>query len=57
VAIHGIFPCWFAVQWKDIAAGAQTERWGGARPVRSLLGGKTSPATFDHYLTQRRAAG
>lgn len=26
--------------------GAQTERRGGYRPVRSLLGGKTSPAAF-----------
>src|SRR6516165_10347861 len=27
-------------------AGAQTERRGGAGPVRSLLGGKTSPAAL-----------
>jgi hypothetical protein len=26
--------------------GAQTERRGGAGPVRGLLGGKTSPAAF-----------
>ncbi len=25
-------------------SGAQTERWGGAGPVRDLLGGKASPA-------------
>jgi hypothetical protein len=27
---------WFAIQWKDIASSAQTERRGGAGPVRSL---------------------
>src|SRR5262245_36391575 len=37
---------WPAVQWKDIVASAQTERRGGAGPVRGLLGGKASPAAF-----------
>jgi hypothetical protein len=30
----------------DIVPGAQTERRGGAGPVRGLLGGKASPAAF-----------
>src|SRR6266545_5426008 len=29
-----------AIEWRDIAAGAQTERRGGAGPVGGLLGGK-----------------
>jgi hypothetical protein len=29
-----------------IASGAQTERRGGAGPVRNLLGGETLPAAF-----------
>ena len=29
-----------ALQWRDIVPGAQTERRGGAGPVRGLLGGK-----------------
>ncbi len=33
-----------AIQWRDTDPGAQTERRGGAGPVRGLLGGKTSPA-------------
>src|SRR5262245_22987932 len=37
---------WFAVQCKDVASSAQTERRGGAGPVRGLLGGKASPAAF-----------
>src|SRR5258708_1988655 len=31
---------WSAIQWRNIAPGAQTERRGGAGPVRGLLGGK-----------------
>jgi hypothetical protein len=31
---------------KAIAAGAHTERRGGAGPVKALLGGRTSPADF-----------
>jgi hypothetical protein len=31
---------------KAIAAGAQTERRGGAGPVSALLGGENSPADF-----------
>ena len=31
---------------QTIAAGAQTERRGGAGPVRDLLGGETSPAAL-----------
>src|SRR5437660_629798 len=35
-----------ATQWLDIVPGAQTERRGGAGPVRGLLGGKASPAAL-----------
>ncbi|HKB34894.1 MAG TPA: hypothetical protein VKD72_00475 [Gemmataceae bacterium] len=31
---------------KDNAVGAQTERRGGAGPVRALLGGENAPAAF-----------
>jgi hypothetical protein len=36
------------LRWNDkaIAAGAQTERRGGAGPVRALLGGGASPAVL-----------
>ena len=34
------------IQWRDIAAGAQTERRGGAGPVRGLLGGKDLTGRF-----------
>ena len=37
---------WSAVSWKDIAPGAQTERRGGAGPVRGLLGGKDLTGRF-----------
>ena len=37
--LHDDFPLWSAVQWKDIAADAQTERRSGAGPVRNLLDG------------------
>src|SRR3954462_2893568 len=40
------FPGWSAIQWRDIAAGAQTERRGGARPVGGLLGGKDTTSRF-----------
>src|SRR5262245_52257059 len=52
--------CWSAIQWKNIAASAQTERRGGAGPVRGLLGGKASPAAFvlivQPTVTNRRLA-
>ena len=35
-----------AIQWKDIVPGAQTERRGGAGPVRGLLGGKDPTGRF-----------
>jgi hypothetical protein len=35
-----------------IAAGAQTERWGGARPRRVPLGGETSPPAFSISRSQ-----
>ena len=38
--VRSPFPGWSAVDWVDIVPGAQTERRGGAGPVRSLLGGK-----------------
>src|SRR6266542_4309487 len=44
--IESPFPGWSALQWRDIAPGAQTERRGGAGPVRGLLGGKASPAAL-----------
>src|SRR5262245_48510660 len=34
------------VRGRDIAAGAQTERRGGAGPVRGLLGGKDPTSRF-----------
>src|SRR4051812_24647093 len=37
------FRSWSAIQWWDIAAGAQTERRGGAGPAGGLLGGKDPP--------------
>src|SRR5207249_2422607 len=37
---------WSAIQWRDIAAGAQTERRGGAGPVRGLLGSKDLTGRF-----------
>src|SRR5262249_2800350 len=37
---------WSAVQRPGPPPGAQTERRGGAGPVRGLLGGKASPAAF-----------
>ena len=37
------------IQWRDIAAGAQTERRGGAGPVRSLLGGKDLTGRFCYF--------
>ena len=30
---------WFAIEWTDIAPGAQTDRWGNAGPVRNLRDG------------------
>jgi hypothetical protein len=33
-------------RWTDIAASAQTERRGGAGPVRGLLGGKDLTGRF-----------
>src|SRR5438128_1406268 len=36
--------------------GAQTERRGGARPVRGLLGGKASPAALIHCRWSKCAA-
>ena len=33
-------PIWSAIQSRDIAPGAQTERRGGAGPVTTLLGGR-----------------
>src|SRR5437899_11507401 len=44
--IESPFPGWSAVQWKDIVPGAQTERRGGAGPVRGLLGGKDLTGRF-----------
>jgi hypothetical protein len=35
-----------AVRWEDNELGAQTERPGALGPVRTLLGGATSPAGF-----------
>src|SRR5262249_56698321 len=37
---------WSALQWKDNASGAQTERRGGAGPVGGLLGGKDPTDRF-----------
>src|SRR5262245_61964319 len=37
---------WSAIQWRDIAAGAQTERRSGAGPVRGLLAGKDPTGRF-----------
>src|SRR5262249_52436673 len=34
------------IQWRDIVPGAQTERRGGAGPVRGLLGGKDPTGRF-----------
>src|SRR5438034_656480 len=44
--IESPFPGWSAIQWRDIVAGAQTERRGGAGPVRGLLGGKDLTGRF-----------
>src|SRR4051812_18836330 len=40
---------WSALQWGDIAAGAQTERRGGAGPVGGLLGGKDPTGRLRFY--------
>src|SRR5947209_14519009 len=40
--VRSPFAGWSAIQWRDIIPGAQTERRGGAGPVRGLLGGKDS---------------
>jgi hypothetical protein len=40
----------------DIAAAAQTERWGGAGPVRLLLGGEDSPAETKRTHKDQRSA-
>jgi hypothetical protein len=37
------------------AVGAQTERSGVARPVRTMLGGENSPATFFVHLLRVRS--
>src|SRR5262245_48623463 len=37
---------WSAIEWRDIAAGAQTERRGGAGPVGACLAVRTPPAAF-----------
>ena len=37
---------WSAFEWRDVAPGAQTERRGGAGPVRGLLGGKDPTGRF-----------
>src|SRR5262245_51168079 len=42
-----------AAQEEDIAAGAQTERQGGAGPVRGLLGGKDPIGRFHVAITLR----
>src|SRR5262249_42186307 len=39
-----------AIQWRDIVPGAQTERRGGAGPVRGLLGGKDPTGRFSFTL-------
>jgi len=44
--VRSPFRGWSAIEWRDIAAGAQTERWGGAGPVGSLLGGKDPAGRF-----------
>src|ERR1700687_5611948 len=36
-----------AIEQRDIVSGAQTERRGGAGPVRGLLGGKDFTGRFD----------
>src|SRR5262245_2947899 len=38
--------------WRDIAPGAQTERRGGAGPVRGLLGGKDPTGRFVRTLSR-----
>lgn len=37
--LSALFSSWSAIQWSDIASGAQTNRRGNARPVRNLLDG------------------
>src|SRR5436305_7028715 len=44
--VRSPFPGWSAIQWRDIVPGAQTERRGGAGPVRGLLGGKDPTGRF-----------
>src|SRR6266540_5461292 len=44
--VRSPFRGWSAIQWKDIDPGAQTERRGGAGPVRGLLGGKDLTGRF-----------
>src|SRR5262245_21801160 len=41
-----VFPRRSAIEWNDIAAGAQTERRGDAWPVRVLLGGRDLTGRF-----------
>jgi hypothetical protein len=38
------------MQWLDIAASAQTERRGGAEPVRNFLDGQGLTGRFSKYL-------
>jgi hypothetical protein len=46
------FGCGLHYNGRDIDPGAQTERPGGLGPVRTLLGGMTSPAAFRSSLDQ-----
>src|SRR5262245_5520432 len=44
--VRSPFPGWSAIQWPDIAAGAQTERRGGAGPAGACLAVRTPPAAL-----------
>src|SRR6516165_3851407 len=45
------FRSWSAIQWRDIVAGAQTERRGGAGPAGACLAVRIPPAAVRYRRT------